>query len=256
LDFIIYWRFIFMSQPITRKRAHEQALVQQQNVQEGPINRLLLPEVLNIVTHFLSLNQTVRLRNVCHFWRILTPTFIEQRIAQTTFICYRELNAFRHACGLGYLSNTPRLGTLLKNFPKLEVFILGEEEIPLNQLKAIGKAFSAIKVIDARGHLSLTHTKLEALLVGCSKLESLSLANCPLVHCFWMDTIIINCPSLEEINLSGTGIPNFTLRKLAEFCTNLKRVNITGCNSVTDEGIAYLTNRNIEIVNNNGMNVI
>lgn len=233
------------SGPITRKRARE-AEPRLEEGAEGHFKQLL-SDILGCVSSFFSLNQTVQLGNVCWSWRQRIRTSIDLRIGQTTSFSYTELAVFRRTCTPGYLAHTPRWETTLRAFRNLTTLTLGAVEIPLTQLSAIGKALSTIQAINGSGQ-NFTSKKLRIFLSHCSNLETLSVAGSLDLHSSWVRWFPTTCPSIRELDLSGTSILDCVLGALAAHCSKLQRVNITACKQITDEGINYLLDKNIKII--------
>jgi hypothetical protein len=230
---------------ITRKRARE-AEPRREESTEGQFKHLV-PDILGCVASFFSLNEAVQLGNVCRSWRQRIRISIDLRVQNTVSISYRELVVFRRMCAPGYWAHRPRWDTTLRAFRNLTTFTLGTVELSLTQLSAIGKVLSTIQVIDGSGQ-NFTSKKLRIFLSDCSNLETLSVAGSLDLHSSWVRWFPTTCPSIRELDLSGTPIPDCVLGALAAHCTKLQRVNITACKQVTDEGINYLLDKNIEVI--------
>lgn len=80
------------------------------------------------------------------------------------------------------------------------------------------------------------------VLQACQNIQSLNLAGCTGLRDSGIRQVTHACQALVHLNLSNCLISDMALSHLATLCHNLERLELAGCNRLTDTGVTYLSN--------------
>jgi len=129
---------------------------------------------------------------------------------------------------------------LAESRPKLRSLVLAGCRLVTDAcLSVVADTCTLIEHVDVSMCAKLSNAGVLSLLGKCHVLSSVKLRNCGKLTDPCFEAINEKCPFLAVLDVAYLRITNQTLQAIAE-CEKLTDLDFSGCNQVTDEGLAFL----------------
>lgn len=131
---------------------------------------------------------------------------------------------------------------------KLEVLnMAGANKITDVSLIALSKGNLALTSINLTECDRITNTGLKALGSGCKEIQSLNVNYCEELNDEGMVSFILETSKLQSLHAERVPITDKTLHALASHATNLKVLNLEGCENITAEGLRHFKASSVKL---------
>lgn len=109
-------------------------------------------------------------------------------------------------------------------------------------LRAVATHCRALRELDVDSCTALSDASLLAVIGGCARLRDVHISHLPNVTLRVIKALARSCPQLRTIRLSAAtvNVKDATLVALARGCTQLTRLSLAGCTSISDRAVIAL----------------